>query len=162
MQQPPVSDLMRDCSSALIDESMILLEAAHRLLRQDVPVLLAVDADRRLVGMVTDSAIVRHLLTQPTADSTVSAVLSRHVESVRLDASLKTVLPMFRSACHCVIPVVDEDRTVVGLLHRSDIVPLLLGQSHPTDRESTASDELRLHRPHGSAPTSLPPQVASS
>ena len=81
--------------------------------------------------------MIRQLMVASSRDETITDILSRHVESVRPDATLDSILHLFRSSCHAVIPVIDEDRRVTGILCRQDVVRLLLTE---IDDEPTPSD----------------------
>ncbi len=124
-----VADLMRPCDENVISVTARLRDAALVLISSPDPLLIGVDQDSRFTGIVSESAVVRALLTASSADASIEPILSRHVESARGDAMLTSVLPLFRDACHAVIPVVDADNRVLGLLHRRDVVRLLLSDS---------------------------------
>ncbi len=123
-----VSDLMRNCCGAIVSEDTRLRDAAEILVTNSLTVLIATDSSGGLVGVVPETAVIRRLLTTPSRTATICEILSRHVESVLPQTSLYSVLHLFRSACHCVIPVVDENRLIVGLVHRQDVVRLLLSE----------------------------------
>lgn len=132
MQQLPVSALMRVCPDAIIAEQTSLRTAAEILITQDFPALIACDAQGRLAGVVPETAVIRELMSLSSKDETVAAIVSRHAESVRPDAALTSVLHLFRSSCHCVLPVIGPNCEVVGLLHRQDVVRYLLSDSDET------------------------------
>jgi CBS-domain-containing membrane protein len=132
MQQLPVSALMRVCPDAIIAEQTSLRMAAEILIRQDFPALIACDANGRLAGVVPETAVVRELMSTSSRDETVAGIVARHAESVRPDAALTSVLHLFRSSCHCVLPVIGPDCQVIGLLHRQDVVRYLLSDSDET------------------------------
>ncbi len=139
MQRILVSDLMRTCSGAIVCEDTPLRTAAEILVTNDLSVLIATGSDGALVGVVPETAVIRKLLATASRDATIAEILSRHVESIRSDVSLYSVLHLFRSACHCVIPVVDHEMQIVGMLHRHDVVRLLL--SEMDDAATTATSE---------------------
>ena len=51
----------------------------------------------KLAGVVCESSIVRALIANPARRATIQSIVIRHAESVRLDADLATVQPLFRS-----------------------------------------------------------------
>lgn len=150
MQQLFVSDLMRECTSILVAESLPLRSAAEILINQEDALLIACDDAGTVTGIVPESAVIRTLMTNSTNAVVVSSIMSRHVETVRSTAELRSILHLFRSACHSVIPVVDDGNHVTGLLHRSDIVRLLLSDSDSGDisesRSRTAGEAIQ--QPH--------------
>ena len=119
MSQLLVRDLMRECSDAIVDESINLREAAEQLLTQDVSVLIATGAEGHISGVVAESAIIRQLMATPDRESKIATILSRHVETVRPDAEVDSILHLFRSSCHAIVPVVGENDQVVGVVHRN-------------------------------------------
>ncbi|APZ96309.1 HPP family protein [Fuerstiella marisgermanici] len=141
MQQQSVSDFMRESSFAIVSESIRLRDAAELLVTHNFSVLVAEDESGRMCGIVPESAVIRELMTNSDREVLVGSVLSRHVESVRSDAELTSVLHLFRSSCNSVIPVVNHDDQVVGLLHRRDIVRMLLGDA-ATDAKIDAAEDL--------------------
>lgn len=128
MQRLRVSEMMRTCLGAIVPEDTPLRTAAEILVTADLSVLIATDSDGALAGVVPETAVVRQLLATTCRQATISDILSRHVESVLPDATLYSVLHLFRSACHSVIPVVDEARQILGLLYRQDVVRFLLSE----------------------------------
>lgn len=126
MQQMRVSDLMRECPTAVIAEGAKLRDAAELLVTNEHSVLMVQDTTGRITGLICENTIVRELMHNSDRTATIDRVISRHVETVRSDASLRSVLHLFRSSCHAVIPIVDEQDAVVGQLHRSDVVRFLL------------------------------------
>ena len=135
-----VDELMRECQTAVISESTLLRQAAETLVVNNLSVLIATSPDGALVGLVPEASIVRHLMATPNRSETVSAILSRHVETVRPDADINSVLHLFRSSCHAVIPVVDKINQVIGLLHRCDVVKMLLENTAvDNDQSGTAA-----------------------
>lgn len=162
MQQQPVSDLMRDGSLTLIDESLTVREAAARLLRQMTSVLTVVRSDGTLAGQLTEASIVRSLLSGGDSDQTIAGCVTRHVESIRASADLLAVAPLFRSTGHEQIPVVNEAGVVLGLLHRHDVLEQLL----PAENQDAATPELCeercVRRPYFLAAGSPRPHVVST
>lgn len=145
MQRLLVSELMRNCAGAIVSEDIPLRSAAEILVTNDLTVLIATDTAGTLAGVVPETAVIRRLLTTASREATIAEILSRHVESVRPEATLYSVLHLFRSACHSVIPVVDDQRQIVGLLHRHDVVRLLL--SEMDDAVETPTSEPHFMKP---------------
>lgn len=136
-----VSDLMRDSCGTIVSEDTRLRDAAEILVTKSLTVLIATDSSGGLVGVVPEAAVIRRLLATPSRTATISEILSRHVECTLPQTSLYSVLHLFRSTCHCVVPVVDDDRQIVGLLHRQDVVRLLLSEMDdlPSSAESSSA-----------------------
>lgn len=140
MQQLSVSDIMQTAPDAVICAGTTVRSAAETLLTTGCSILPVHDHAGQFCGVVAESAVIRSLLTSTSEDIQVTSILARHVDSVRSNTPLSGVLHLFRSACNAVVPVLDADHAVVGLLHRCDVARLLLSDSneHPAEsREST-------------------------
>ena len=144
MQPLRVHELMRECQAAIIADTALLRHAAETLVTNNLSVLIAVSSQGSISGLIPEAAIIRHLMATPGRDETVSPILSRHVESVRPEADLNSVLHLFRSSCHSVIPVVNTNGHVAGLLHRSDVVRMLLDNTSA----ATGPQVPRQQKPH--------------
>jgi len=160
---------MRKCPNAIVPETMPLRDAAELLITNDFALLIAIDANDAIAGIVPESAVIRKLLSTVLQDDTVAAIMSRHVETVGPGVLLNSVLHLFRSACHSVIPVVESEGQIVGLLHRHDVVRLLLSENNQTLPGVDAATDQSEHRgPHylkrsadSSKTTALPPADAT-
>ena len=139
MQQRSVRDLMRIRHGLVVTESFTLREVAERLIISDCDIIAVTDQHGKLAGVVCESSIVRALLANSSEDTTIQSIVSRHTESVRIDANLSTVLPHFRSCAYTAIPVVDTNGRVCGLLMRTDVIRSLLNRcTESLDTESAA------------------------
>lgn len=149
MQQRQVRDLMRIRHGHVVPESATLREIAERLIVSDCDVMAITDSLGRLTGIVCESSVVRALMSNPADSATVQSIVSRHAESVRLDACLNSVLPLFRSSANTAIPVIDEAGRVCGLLMRRDVIGCLLHRrvDAAEDVTSAAKPEVAHSRP---------------
>ena len=138
--QTPVSELMRDCSSATVVETTRLRDAARILIQHGCTDLVVTDECGQLSGLVSEATVIRELMATTSHDVALSSIQSRHIESVREDVVLAKVLHLFRSSCHAILPVVDQSSCVVGLLHRCDIVGLLLRDQETAGNSPTQID----------------------
>jgi CBS domain-containing protein len=121
-----VSDLMRIRHGNVLPDSASLREAAERLIVSDCDVLVVTDGDRSLTGLVSESCVVRALLSGIHESTEIRSIVAHHTPSVRPDASLTCVLPMFRSAAVTALPVVAESGDICGLLLRRDVIAALV------------------------------------
>lgn len=150
MQQRQVRDLMRIRHGHVVPESATLREIAERLIVSDCDVMAITDFHGRLTGIVCESSVVRALMSNPADSATVQSIISRHAESVRLDACLNSVLPLFRSSANTAIPVIDEAGRVCGLLMRRDVIGCLLHRRVDAAEDvtmSVAKPEVAHNRP---------------
>ena len=128
MQQRLIQDLMRIRHGHVVPETATLRQVAERLIISDCDMMAVTDSDGRFSGIVCESSVVRALMANPAANATIQSIVCHHAESVRLDACLSTVLPLFRSSANTAIPVVDQQGTVCGLLMRRDVIGNLLNR----------------------------------
>ena len=140
MQQRSVRDLMRIRHGLVVTETATLREVAERLIISDCDLMAVTDGCGKLAGVVCESSIVRALLANPATNVTIQSIVIRHAESVRLDANLATVQPLFRSCTNTAIPVVDSDGLVCGLLMRSDVIRSLLNRQTESTETATAKE----------------------
>ena len=118
-----------------------LREAAREMVRAGVEGLPVLDADGRLVGMLSERELMRHLLSsaaflgkaspRPVTESaqerrTVRDVMTRQVLCVSPDQPLAEVASLMANKDVERVPVVREGR-LVGFLTRGDIVRKLIG-----------------------------------
>ncbi|MBL8817369.1 MAG: CBS domain-containing protein [Planctomyces sp.] len=130
-QQCLVRDLMLIPRTQPVSLSCTLRKAAELLLCSDSDLLPVVTDEGRLAGIITESSVIRLLMTNPSTDVTIESIVSRHVESVLDDAPISSVKHLFRSDCHSAIPVVTHDGKVRGLLIRRHVMNVLLDGQVP-------------------------------
>lgn len=147
MQQRQVRDLMRIRHGHVVPESTTLREVAERLVVSDCDVMAVTDSERRLSGIVGESSVVRALMANPDETTTIQSIVCRHAESVRLDASVSAVLPLFRSSAHTALPVIDASGCVCGLLLRRDIINSLLYRRVDTAESAPVANSGSVIRP---------------
>ena len=143
---------MRIRHGLVVPETSTLREVAERLIISDCDLMAVTDERGKLTGVVCESNIVRALISNPATDVTIQSIIIRHAESVRLDANLATVQPLFRSCANTAIPVVDAQGIVCGMLMRSDVIRSLLNR--PTESADTTTS--------GSTSTSNPEVPAAT
>lgn len=138
-EQLAVRDVMSDQPRTVAPDTT-LTEAARTLARTGLGALPVVDEDRRVIGMVTEREIIRHLLkvqafTGPdaraaspsaVATKTVRDAMTRQVLCVAPEQPIAEVASLMSNKDVERVPVVCEGR-LVGFLTRGDIVRKLIG-----------------------------------
>ncbi len=161
MQQRLVRDLMRIRHGHVVPETASLREVAERLIISDCDIMAVTDSSGKLSGIVCEASVVRALMANPAETATIQSIVARHSESVRLDAALGSVLPLFRSAANTAIPVIDDIGRVCGLLMRRDVIGNLLqrrldvAESVATETNTTSS--ISVENPMRSASADIKP-----
>ena len=111
-----------------------------------------VDADGRIVGVVSEADLVREAVAQdprahmipsgeppPESPRTVAEVMSRHPLTVAADTDLADAVDLLTSSAVKSLPVVDDRRRAVGMLSRRDVVHAL---ARADERIEAELDEL--------------------
>lgn len=101
-----------------------LAKAIDTLVRQKISGGPVVDADKRLVGMLSESDCLRGILTGSYFDEasvSVGEVMSQVVETIEADADIIKAAELFVSRRIRRLPVIDEGR-LVGQISRRDVL----------------------------------------
>ena len=139
-EQLTVRDVMSDQPRTVLADTP-LKEAARTMVRTGLGALPVIDAERRVVGMVSERDIIRHLLTTQvfsgadvrammtpgSASRTVRDVMSRQVMCVAAEQPIAEVASLMSNKDVDRVPVVREGQ-LVGFLTRGDIVRKLIGK----------------------------------
>jgi CBS domain-containing protein len=150
-----VADLMRVRHANVLPESASLREAAERLIVSDCDVLVTTDIRGRLTGVISESCVVRALLSGTAEAAEIRGIISHHAPSTTPNVAISSVLPLFRTASVTVIPVVSDSGEVCGLLRRRDVIAALMrrrdnaeetqehsGKQEPAESAGTCGTEL--------------------
>lgn len=148
---------MRVRHGHIVPESTTLREVAERLIVSDCDVMAVVDASGKLSGIICESSVVRALMANPAENATVQSIVSRHAESVKLDATLASVLPLFRSSANTAIPVLDVNGIVCGLLMRRDVIGSLLRRRLDDAENVSTADSTTATKSSSSSSVIRPP-----
>jgi CBS domain-containing protein len=138
-EQLAVRDVMSD-HPMTVDAEAPLKEVARMLVRTGLGALPVVDAEQRVIGMVSEREVIRYLLhvqafTGPDArvaappasgTRTVRDVMTRQVLCVAPEQPIAEVASLMSNKDVDRVPVVREGR-LVGFLTRGDIVRKLIG-----------------------------------
>jgi len=138
-EQLAVRDVMSDQPRTVAPDAP-LTDAARTLARTGLGALPVVDDDRRVIGMVTEREVIRHLLkmqafTGPDARAaapathvpkTVRDAMTRQVLCVAPEQPIAEVASLMSNKDVDRVPVVRDGR-LVGFLTRGDIVRKLIG-----------------------------------
>jgi CBS domain-containing protein len=138
-EQLTVRDVMSE-QPRIVEADAPLKDAARTLVRTGLGALPVVDEDRRVIGMVSEREVIRHLLNvqafggadaraaSPAASSarTVRDVMTRQVLCVAPEQPIAEVASLMSNKDVDRVPVVREGR-LVGFLTRGDIVRKLIG-----------------------------------
>ncbi|HAD59569.1 MAG TPA: hypothetical protein DCG12_10015, partial [Planctomycetaceae bacterium] len=82
MQYPSLSELKRNCSDLLVDESTTVRRAAELFITMNVSQLIVRNCSNQLTGIISENTVIRELMNSGGA-TLIGAIQSRHVESAR-------------------------------------------------------------------------------
>lgn len=107
------------------DESV--LAVAIRMLDRNVGTVVVVDEDRRPVGIVTDRDLVTRALARrrDAEDTAIADVMTRDPTTVTEHGAAQIALLLMRDGGFRRLPVVDQERRLVGILAVDDVVRTL-------------------------------------
>jgi CBS domain-containing protein len=129
-----VSELYESGATACSPETP-LARAGHLMAREGIDSLPVVDAERRVVGMVTDGAIAEELRRSPEAasDLCVGAILSDRWALCHPQDRIRDALRLMGDHEIARLPVVDHGRQLKGILSIDDILCRALTESYGRD-----------------------------
>ncbi len=107
---------------ASVAEAADLLSGTHRAL------LVVVNRDGAMVGVVTKTDVVRQVAQRHDAISgrRISAVMTQQVTSCRTDDPLNDVLALMKKKGFVHIPIIDADSRPCGVVNARDALQALL------------------------------------
>lgn len=119
-----VSDVMTDGGLVAVPPGLALDEAAEVLLSYRYTAVPVVDDDDRLLGVVSEADLMAGSTYggRRTRASTVAGVMTYDVETVHPGDPLADAEQLLAERGFRVIPVVDDDGVLVGVISRSDLL----------------------------------------
>jgi dTDP-glucose pyrophosphorylase len=100
---------------ALLSQGSNFQQAIKNLDQTAIKIALVIDKDSRLLGTVSDGDIRRGLLRGMTLDSSIETIIQRHPLVVPPGMTRETVLQLMQINKIQQLPILDEDRRVVGI-----------------------------------------------
>jgi CBS domain-containing membrane protein len=117
---------------------MTIHEAWHLLRQHRIKALPVINRHRHLVGIVTQADFWRHAgLDQPggskasTSNSdVVGQIMTRKVQVASANRHVIELIPLFSKGGHQHIPIIDDDKQLVGIVTQSDLLRALYRAVH--------------------------------
>ncbi|MEK7344555.1 MAG: HPP family protein [Pseudomonadota bacterium] len=109
------------------DVKLSLTQARDRMQQNNIKALPVVDPSQRVVGIITQTDLLRLTRDEVLATSsrTVGDVMTRQVRVASADSHALDLLPLFSSAGHHHLPIIDDAQRLVGILTQTDLVRAL-------------------------------------
>ena len=115
------ADNLMTRSPVAIDATSPLSKAVDLLASLDVRHLPVVDTDGALVGIVSD----RDLRGQSKLDAAAASIMNRPVLCALPDTDLATIIELMVRYKIGAVPIVDRERTLVGIVSYIDVLRAL-------------------------------------
>lgn len=120
-----VSEVMRTEGLPLLPESSTQAEALRHLDQGKMGAVLLLDPDDRISGILTDGDVRRAVCNERlNPQGPVSDIMTRSPRCGSRQDTVAVLLDLMESRAITVLPIVDDDRRLLGMVHMHD----LLGQ----------------------------------
>lgn len=106
----------------VVTESTTFRQLLVEIARPNFGIVCVVDADKRLLGVVTDGDIRRMLLKYATMDITAGQMMTREPKYGLPHQRLDDLLQLMEKHRIYALPIVDADRVVQGVVRMHDIL----------------------------------------
>jgi len=113
---------MTDLTHVVVREGVTLRQALEAMTRSGKQIVLVVDVDQRLVGVITDGDVRRAMLRGATLDAKVEDVVNRKPLTFPAGLPPAEALALMRERSVRHLPVLDADHRVLGLLRLEDLL----------------------------------------
>jgi signal-transduction protein with cAMP-binding, CBS, and nucleotidyltransferase domain len=114
-----VGDFMRECPPTLPADSTCA-EGVRRMIEAQRSSVMITDASGRLLGILTERDVARRIAFQIPPETPVSEVMTRRVLTIPASEYLYQAIGRMRRYNLRHLPVVNENRTVVGMINLHD------------------------------------------
>lgn len=108
-------DVENDWHKALTDVNATVLSAINQLNSGAWRILLVVNDNMNLLGVITDGDIRRHLLKQASLDAPIEQIMSKKPITALITENHDQLIMKMHSLKILHLPIVDEENRVVGL-----------------------------------------------
>lgn len=106
------------------DPSEKVVDAVKKMARLNYGSIIAVDADRKVVGMMTERDIFRRLIAEERdpATTSVADIMTSPVRTARADDDLMDWLRIMSNERFRRLPIVEPDGTLIAVMSQGDFV----------------------------------------
>lgn len=108
-------DIKNNWRNILVSEKITVLAAIKHIDTHALRVLLVVDEQERLLGVITDGDIRRYLLKQSTLEETINNIMNKNPATATLSESKEQLMMRMHSLSIFHLPIVDNNKRVIGL-----------------------------------------------
>ncbi|HLB41815.1 MAG TPA: nucleotidyltransferase family protein [Gammaproteobacteria bacterium] len=108
-------DIKQDWHNVLINPNATILSAINQLNNGAWRILLVVNDDMHLLGVITDGDIRRHLLKQASLEVPVEQIMNKHPVTAFISENQNQLLAKMHSLGILHLPIMDDQNRVVSL-----------------------------------------------
>ncbi|HLB43357.1 MAG TPA: nucleotidyltransferase family protein [Gammaproteobacteria bacterium] len=108
-------DIKQSWRNVLIDANTTVLSAINQLNNGAWRILLVVNNDMRLLGVITDGDIRRHLLKKASLEVPAQQIMNKHPVTACISENQDQLLAKMHALGIMHLPIVDDQNRVVGL-----------------------------------------------
>jgi dTDP-glucose pyrophosphorylase len=113
---------MTDLTHVMVREGVTLRQALEAMTKSGKQIVLVVDVDQRLVGVITDGDVRRAMLRGASLDAKVEDVVNRKPLTFPAGLPPAEALALMRERSMRHLPVLDADHRVLDLLRLEDLL----------------------------------------
>jgi dTDP-glucose pyrophosphorylase len=113
---------MKERRDLFVREGATLRDSLERITRNGKQIALVVDADNRLLGLVTDGDLRKAILRGVSLEGKVDEVMNRHPVVGPAGLRREAAIALMRARSIRQLPLLDADRAVVDLLLLDDLL----------------------------------------
>src|SRR5262245_22190691 len=113
---------MRDWRPAVVGPTDSILKALAAIQRGSLQIVLVLDDEHRLLGVVTDGDIRKHILNGVSLDSAIAPLMNKNPVTADPAEPRNALLVRMRARRVHQLPLVDRERRVVGVVVLGDLV----------------------------------------
>jgi arabinose-5-phosphate isomerase len=101
-----------------------MAEAVVEISQKRLGCVCILDDEDRLAGIITDGDLRRHSMRSDLWEAPVAEIMTRAARTIDPDALAAEALNVLSEKKILVLPVIDEDRRVAGIIHLQDLLRL--------------------------------------
>ena len=99
----------------LIPPEKSIISAIEKMDKESLQILLVVDLNHILLGVITDGDIRRHILKHGNLDEAVSVIMNAKPKTAFLNENRDQLLQKMQSAHILHLPIVNDENKIIGL-----------------------------------------------
>lgn len=120
----------RDFTDFTVSEKTSIVDALIKIDNNKQGFLVVTDADRCVLGVLTDGDVRRAIIKGHLNDESISDIYTRNASTVRTSDGFEVITEMFKNQAIKFIPIVDDNYRLVNIITKNQMHALLLQDIH--------------------------------